>query len=218
MMPTRAAVSEAVRKVEYEGLTGSISFDANGDRTFATYYILEVRSADPATYDETKEVIAIIELPSPLTEVSEKPGTIAAIVNDLVSSDQPEFTLLLTVVASADPSILEALADPDSNLTVFAPTDAAFTAAIEALGVDPGALLADTEFLTNVLLYHVVEGSVFSSDLTTMKVPTLLGPELDVVVSESGVTVNGANVVTADIRASNGVIHVIDAVLLPPSE
>jgi branched-chain amino acid transport system substrate-binding protein len=218
MMPTRAAVSEAVRKVEYEGLTGSISFDANGDRTFATYYILEVRSADPATYDETKEVIAIIELPSPLTEVSEEPGTIAAIVNDLVSSDQPEFTLLLTAVASADPAVLEALADPDSNLTVFAPTDAAFTAAIEALGVDPGELLANTELLTNILLYHVVEGSVFSSDLTTMKVPTLLGPELDIVVSESGVTVNGANVVTADVRASNGVIHVIDAVLLPPSE
>jgi len=54
--------------------------------------------------------------------------------------------------------------------------------------------------------------------LTTMKVPTLLGPELDIVVSESGVTVNGANVITADIQASNGVIHVIDAVLLPPSE
>ncbi|MFQ3647230.1 MAG: ABC transporter substrate-binding protein [Anaerolineae bacterium] len=218
MMPTRAAVAAAVRAVEYEGLTGPISFDANGDRTFATYYVLEVRSGDPATYDETKEVIAIVELPSPLTAAESEPASIASIVADAASGDEPEFTLLLTVVSAADPAILEALADPDSNITVFAPTDAAFLAAIEALGGDAAALLADTELLTNVLLYHVVEGSVFSSDLSTMMVPTLLGPELSIEVTESGVTVNGANVVVADIEASNGVIHVIDAVLLPPTE
>jgi branched-chain amino acid transport system substrate-binding protein len=217
MMPTRAAVSAAVRAVEYEGLTGPISFDANGDRTFATYYVLEVRSGDPATYDETKEVIGIVELPSPLTAAAaaEEPGTIASIVADAASGEEPEFTLLLTVVSAADPAILEALANPDSNITVFAPTDEAFLAAVEALGGDASALLADTELLTNVLLYHVVEGSVFSSDLSTMMVPTLLGQELSIVVSESGVTVNGANVILADIEASNGVIHVIDAVLLP---
>jgi basic membrane lipoprotein Med (substrate-binding protein (PBP1-ABC) superfamily) len=143
--------------------------------------------------------------------------TIAEIVVASTSAETPEFTVLLAAVAAADPSILEALSNPDAELTVFAPTDAAFMAALEALGMDAATALADTELLNSVLTYHVVEGAVMSGDLSTMMVPTLNGAELSITVSDSGVMVNDANVVTADIVASNGVIHVIDAVLLPPS-
>lgn len=218
-LPTRAAVAAAVREVEYDGLTGPISFDANGDRTYATYYILEVQSGDPATYDATKDVIGTVELPSPLTaaELGDA-GTIADIVVASAGGDEPQFTLLLAAVAAADPSILEALSNPEAELTVFAPTDEAFLAAIEALGVTAEELLGNTELLNSVLTYHVVSGAVYSSDLSSGAVPTLNGATVDVVVDGAGVTVNGANVIIADIEAANGVIHVIDAVLLPPSE
>jgi len=86
-------------------------------------------------------------------------------------------------------------------------------------------VLADKELLTRILTYHVVAGVVTSDQISTMMAPTmemgavggdLMGSELDVQVVDGNVTVNGANVIAADIMASNGVIHVVDAVLLPP--
>jgi branched-chain amino acid transport system substrate-binding protein len=217
VLPTRAEVAAAVRAVNYDGLTGNITFDANGDRTVATYYVLEVVASTPEEWG-SNEVISTIDLPSPLSaEPDMSSMTIADIVVASTSAETPEFTVLLAAVAAADPSILEALSNPDAELTVFAPTDAAFMAALEALGMDAATVLADTELLNSVLTYHVIEGAVMSGDLSTMMVPTLNGAELSITVSDSGVMVNDANVVTADIVASNGVIHVIDAVLLPPS-
>jgi uncharacterized surface protein with fasciclin (FAS1) repeats len=99
---------------------------------------------------------------------------------------------------------------------VFAPTDEAFAALPEGL-VECLLLDENVDALTAILTYHVVDGGVMSTDLTDGPVPTLQGEEITVDLSD-GVTLNDSvSVVTADIEASNGVIHVIDGVLVPPS-
>ncbi len=95
--------------------------------------------------------------------------------------------------------------------TVFAPTDAAF-AKVPKDQLD--ALLADKDKLTQVLTYHVVPGKVLAKDVKAGQVKTVQGGELTVSTS-GGVKVDGANVVKTDIVADNGVIHVIDSVVLP---
>lgn len=104
----------------------------------------------------------------------------------------------------------------DGPFTVFAPNNAAF----DALGADVVAALLESgnaDFLTRILNFHVVSGvAAMSGDLTDgQMVTTLEGADLTIGVAGGAVTVNGANVVTADIEASNGVIHIIDAVLVP---
>ena len=100
---------------------------------------------------------------------------------------------------------------------VFAPTDAAF-AALPAGTLDDLLKPANKEKLKSILLYHVVPGKVMSGDLKgTINAATLQGKSATIIAVAGGVTVNGAKVVTADVAASNGVIHVIDAVILPPA-
>ncbi|MDP2004700.1 MAG: fasciclin domain-containing protein [Rubrivivax sp.] len=95
--------------------------------------------------------------------------------------------------------------------TVFAPTDAAFAKIPKA---DLDALLKDKAKLTAVLTYHVVPGKVMAKDVKAGMVKTVQGGDLTLATA-GGVTVNGAKVTTADIVADNGVIHVIDTVVLP---
>jgi uncharacterized surface protein with fasciclin (FAS1) repeats len=95
--------------------------------------------------------------------------------------------------------------------TVFAPTDAAFAKIPKA---DLDALLKDKAKLTAVLTYHVVSGKVMAADVKAGKVKTVQGSEITVATA-GGVTVDGAKVSATDIVASNGVIHVIDSVILP---
>jgi uncharacterized surface protein with fasciclin (FAS1) repeats len=100
----------------------------------------------------------------------------------------------------------------EGPFTVFAPTDEAFAAIPEA---QLEALLADKEALTAVLTYHVVPGKVMAADVVDLdSATTVQGADLTIGTAD-GVTVDGANVVKTDIEASNGVIHVIDAVLMP---
>lgn len=99
--------------------------------------------------------------------------------------------------------------------TVFAPTDAAF-AALPKGALDDLLKPANKAKLAKILTYHVVSGSVLSTSLKSGDVPTVEKSPVKVVVSGGKVTVGGANVVKADIKASNGVIHVIDKVLMPP--
>ena len=102
----------------------------------------------------------------------------------------------------------------EGPFTVFAPTDEAFAALPEGT-VETLLLPENKEKLTSILTYHVVSGKVMSSDLTNnMMAETVQGSQVKI-MTYGGVTVNGANVVTADIEASNGVIHVIDAVIIP---
>ncbi len=95
--------------------------------------------------------------------------------------------------------------------TVFAPTDAAFAKVPKA---DLDALLKDKAKLTAVLTYHVVPGKVMAADVKAGKVKTVQGSELTIGTS-GGVTVDAAKVIKTDITASNGVIHVIDSVVIP---
>jgi uncharacterized surface protein with fasciclin (FAS1) repeats len=95
--------------------------------------------------------------------------------------------------------------------TVFAPNDAAFAKVPKA---DLDALLADKAKLTKVLTYHVVPGTVMAKDVKAGKVKTVQGSEITVSTT-GGVMVDGAKVIKTDIAASNGVIHVIDSVIMP---
>lgn len=96
--------------------------------------------------------------------------------------------------------------------TVFAPTDEAF-AKLPAGTVD--ALLKDKEKLAKILTYHVVPGTVMAKDVKPGKVTTVQGSRLNITKGTAGVKVDSANVVATDVQASNGVIHVIDSVVLP---
>lgn len=117
-----------------------------------------------------------------------------------------------TLLAAAEAAGLVETLSGEGPLTVFAPTDEAFAALPE--GTVEG-LLADTDALAAILTYHVVASAVMSSDLTDgMTATTVNGA--DITVSLDPVMINDANVVTADIEASNGIIHVIDTVLIPP--
>jgi uncharacterized surface protein with fasciclin (FAS1) repeats len=140
-----------------------------------------------------------------------------------IAAGNEDFSTLAAAVEAA--GLQEALSDPAATLTVFAPTNEAFDAALASLDVTAEELLADKETLTAILTYHVLGTTVTSTDITSagveeIPVNTLSGEELVAVIGEDG-TVGFANqaatVTAADIEASNGVIHAVDAVLLPPS-
>jgi transforming growth factor-beta-induced protein len=130
-----------------------------------------------------------------------------------VAVNNGSFTVLVAALQQAE--LVEAL-QGEGPFTVFAPTDEAFTKLLEQLNITAEDLLNHPQ-LSEVLLYHVVPGKVMSTDLSDdMKAPTLLGEDIMVDLS-NGVVINESNVVAADIEATNGVIHVIDTVLVPES-
>ncbi len=175
-------------------------------------------------------MLALLALAVVPAFAQEETNTIADIVVASAEGDPAEFSILLTAVQAADPAVLEALADPEAELTVFAPTDAAFGALIEALGEEAfSEIVADTEFLTEILLYHVVDGAVMSSDVVGLleenegmfSVETLQGQYFDVMQDEDGnIMIDEAmlNLEMVDIEADNGVVHVIDSVILPVTD
>ena len=119
------------------------------------------------------------------------------------------FNTLVAAVQAA--GLVDTLKGP-GPFTVFAPTDAAF-AKIPKAKLD--ALMKDKAALTKVLTYHVVPGAVMAADVKPGKVKTVEGSALMVGMKGSQVTVDKANVVKTDIKADNGVIHVIDSVIMP---
>jgi uncharacterized surface protein with fasciclin (FAS1) repeats len=129
-----------------------------------------------------------------------------------IAAEAGSFNTLVAAVKAA--GLVETLSGT-GPFTVFAPTDAAF-AKLPAGTVE--GLLADKAKLTSILTFHVVAGKVMAADIVKANgaTPTTVnGAPLDIVVRDGKVYVNGTQVITADIVASNGVIHVIDAVLLP---
>lgn len=120
-----------------------------------------------------------------------------------------DFKTLVTAIQAA--GLVDTLKGP-GPFTVFAPTDAAF-AKVPKAQLD--ALLADKAKLTKVLTYHVVSGAIMAKDIKPGMVKTVEGSDVTLATSGGGVTVNGAKVVAADVKASNGVIHAIDTVLMP---
>jgi len=134
------------------------------------------------------------------------PGDIVA-----VASGAGSFNTLVAAVKAA--GLVETL-QGKGPFTVFAPTDEAFAK------LPPGTVESllkpeNKEKLVAILTYHVVPGKVMAADVKTMKVKTVNGKELSLVVAGGKVTVDNAKVVATDVPASNGVIHVIDTVVLP---
>ncbi|HET9260339.1 MAG TPA: fasciclin domain-containing protein [Acidimicrobiia bacterium] len=192
-------------------------------RTFALLGVIALILAACSPADEGAETSTTEDM---TTTTEAMTSTTAEMMADTVydvAVGNEDFSTLIAAVDAA--GLQDALADPEATLTVFAPTNEAFEAALTALGLTAEELLADTETLTSILTYHVLGETVTSADLAAagteeITVSTLNGEDLTVVVGEDG-TVSFADqtatVTTADVEASNGVIHVIDAVLLPPA-
>ena len=128
-----------------------------------------------------------------------------------IASSTDGFGTLVTAVSAA--GLVDTL-NGEGPFTVFAPTDEAF-AALPAGVLDALLLPENKDVLTQILTYHVVPGTVMAADITDGDVATVEGQTVTLSTAD-GVTVNGAKVVQADVVADNGVIHVIDAVILPP--
>ena len=161
----------------------------------------QVTMADITADNGVVHVIDAVLLPAPPPSNT---------VVDIIVNSEAHTTLETAVIAAG----LAGTLSGDGPFTVFAPTDAAF-ANVPAETLD--AVLADPAMLTAILTYHVVGSTAMSSDLMDgMAVTTLNGADVTVTINMDGVFINDAQVTMADIVADNGVVHVIDAVLLPP--
>jgi transforming growth factor-beta-induced protein len=138
-----------------------------------------------------------------------KSETTAGSVVDIAVAN-PDFSILVEAVTKAD---LAGALSADGPFTVFAPTNEAFNALFKQLGVS-GIKDLTAEQLTPILTYHVVAGKVMSTDLSNTSVATLNGQKIKIDIS-NGVHINESKVTAADISGKNGVIHVIDRVLIP---
>lgn len=149
----------------------------------------------------------VVKNEQPATPPAEAPKDVV----DIAVGSADHSTLVAAVKAAG---LVETLKGP-GPFTIFAPTNAAFNA-LPAGTVDGLLKPEKKEDLTKILTYHVVAGSVKAADLKDgQKVKTLQGEELTVSIKDGKVSINGANVTAADLTGSNGVIHVIDAVLMP---
>lgn len=153
-------------------------------------------------------VLALPAATTASTTRSEARPTIAGL-----ATQTKQLSTLLSLVKKA--GLADELAASNARLTVFAPTNAAFAklpkATLTAVGKDPA-------LLKRVLLYHVVQGKVTAAQVVKLRsAKTLAGPSVRIRTSGSTVKVNTATVVQADVLARNGVVHVVDRVLIPPS-
>ena len=168
--------------------------------------------SDDEVVEETATTEAMEDESTETTEVmADEPGTIVD-----VAVGAGSFTTLVAAVQEA--GLVDTLSG-DGPFTVLAPTDDAFAAALEALGLTAEELLASDD-LASILTYHVIPGQVLAETVVTLDgqdVETVNGATVAISVADGAVMVNEANVVTTDVMANNGVIHVIDAVLLPPA-
>src|SRR5210317_228824 len=167
---------------------------------------------DGVFIDNAKVTVADIEADNGVVHVIDAvliPSTLPETVVDIVVNSEDHNTLEAAVVAAG---LVETL-QGDGPFTVFAPTDSAFAALPEGT---VEALLADIPALTDILTYHVVGAKAMSTDLSDgQKIITVQGRKVTVTINEDGVFIDNAKVTVADIEADNGVVHVIDAVLIP---
>ena len=182
-----------------ENVTVTIDMDMNVFINNAQVTVADIEAGNGVVH----VIDAVLLPPAPVTNT---------VVDVIVNSE--DHTLLEAAVIAAD--LVDALS-AEGPFTVFAPTDAAITALIEALEITAEDLLALPN-LGEILQYHVVAGAAMSGDLTDgQEIETLLGSNVTVTINAEGVFINDAQVTVADIEADNGVVHVIDAVLLPPT-
>ena len=186
--------------------------EADGEMTDDTV------EADAETTDDTVEADAEMTVEGDTEETvdaeaagaSEEINTEDFTIAELTSSSD-SFTILAAALEAAD---LSEMLSEEGPYTVFAPTDEAFEA-LPAGTVEQLLMPENKDVLMQVLTYHVIPGAVLSTDLESGNVATLEGSDVTVDVGDT-VTVNNANVLVADVQASNGVIHIIDRVIVPP--
>ncbi len=167
--------------------------------------------------------IALFALSAAVLPAAAQEPTIAEIVVSSASGSPAEFTILLAAVQAADPSILAALSDPSQDLTVFAPTDRAFQRLFTQLGVTPAQVLANQPLLNEILRYHVLPARYNAAALFQRAnagypfdyIRTLQGTYVEFTNDNGSLIVDNAWVQSANINASNGIVHVIARVLLP---
>jgi uncharacterized surface protein with fasciclin (FAS1) repeats len=164
-------------------------------------------STDEASSEPTETVSE--EMVEESDEMAEEPAGVGTVVD--VAANTDGFSTLVTAVTEAD--LVDTL-NGEGPFTVFAPTDEAF-AALPPGVLDALLLPENKETLAKILTYHVVPGQVMAADIADGDVATVEGQTVALSTAD-GVTVNGATVIQADVVADNGVIHVIDAVILPP--
>lgn len=178
---------------------------------FITFVACASGSSDENKSDVTNNATTENETPT-TTTATEEPAQSMDIVDLAVSQDN-----LSTLVAAVKAAGLVETLKGEGPFTVFAPTNEAF----EALPEGTLEMLLKPENkdkLIAILTYHVVPGEVESSGLSDgMSVATVEGNEIDVAIDGESVMINEASVVSADVDASNGVVHVIDQVILPPN-
>ncbi|MFN3872197.1 MAG: fasciclin domain-containing protein [Ignavibacterium sp.] len=158
--------------------------------------------------------LTIIFFAVTLTSVKAQEYSMKSVSKDIVTTavDAGVFKTLATALTEA--GLIETL-QGKGPFTVFAPTDDAF-AKLPKGTVE--ALLKDKEALKKILLYHVVSGNVMSSAIIkSNEASTIEGSNLKITVKDGNVMINDAKVIKGDVKASNGVIHIIDTVLLPPT-
>jgi transforming growth factor-beta-induced protein len=161
---------------------------------------------EPTDQQDTEQVVDEEEAPVGPTEN----------IVEIAAADQ-NFSTLVAAIQAAD--LVETLSG-EGPFTVFAPTDAAFDAALDELGITAEELLARDD-LADILTYHVIVGEFLAADVAELdgqEVETVNGQTVTITVTDDGVLVNDVLVTTTDIQATNGVIHVIDGVLLPAEE
>jgi transforming growth factor-beta-induced protein len=142
------------------------------------------------------------------------PPAYDASIVDLALANDGLSTLVAAVVSAG---LVDTLAE-GGPFTVFAPSNDAFKKALDDLGISAADLLANTDLLTQILLYHVAAGEYFAADVVgTQSITMLDGNKANVVVSSGNVTIDGAKISNTDIRVNNGVVHIIDYVMLPPN-
>lgn len=161
--------------------------------------------------DETATTETTTAAATPSETMSEAPMEEAGTIVEVAAAN-PDFETLVAAVTAAD--LAETLSG-DGPFTVFAPTDEAFEALPEGL-LDALLLPENKDALTSILTYHVLSGEVMAADVTAGEVETVEGSTIEI-TTDDGVKVNDANVIATDVEASNGVIHVIDAVIVPPT-
>jgi transforming growth factor-beta-induced protein len=157
-------------------------------------------------------------MPDPTaTSMAEPTATSEPVLKDIVDTAVADgrFTTLVAAVQAAE--LVDTLKS-EGEFTVFAPTDEAF-AALPAGTLDELLKLENKQSLTDILLYHVVPGKVMATDVTALtSATTLLGQDVAIKADMGDVYINDAKIILTDIETSNGVIHVIDAVILPPTD
>ena len=197
-----------IKSIAAAGIAGLLFLSGCGtdsDDTATDTTTMEATTAAPMESEAPME-----ESETPMEE-SEAPMEDGGTIVD-VASENPDFETLVAALTAAD--LVETLSG-EGPFTVFAPTDEAFEALPDGL-LDALLLPENKETLATILTYHVLPAEVMSADVTAGEAETVEGSTVDI-KTDDGVMVNDATVITPDVDASNGVIHAIDAVLVPES-